>query len=93
MAEAVADAQELVEALGEDDAGDAYRDALERVLSRRLDDAESFEDFRDRLSYLFYGFALFALGALAMTEGAAGMTRAEALATLGTSVEKCLEIA
>jgi hypothetical protein len=61
---AVANARQLVLALGADESGDAYRRALDDVLERALSGAVGEQQTADRLAYLIYGSSLLAVGRL-----------------------------
>jgi hypothetical protein len=59
------------------------REALEKVLGARLDEAKTLGELRDRLAYVIYGQTLFGVGALALAEQPGGLSRREAVAALG----------
>jgi hypothetical protein len=90
VAAAFADARQLVEALADDANGDAYREALEEVVTRNFDDAASMAEFRDRFAYFVYGLTLFGMGALGVAEADGGLSRPDALAKIGTGLDKWL---
>lgn len=89
VAEAFADAREIVEALGADFTGDRYREALGRLMELRLD-SESDEDVVNRLAYVLYGFTLFGLGALTVAEIHSRQSREKVIAEIGKALDRWL---
>jgi predicted negative regulator of RcsB-dependent stress response len=67
VAQAVADAGELVQSLGtEEGRASRYAEKLGDLMTARLDDAVDLNDLRDRLAYVLYGLTVYGAAATAL---------------------------
>jgi hypothetical protein len=91
VAQAVADARELVAALASDTGlAKSYAEMLGDLMTARLDGANDLDELRDRLAYVLYGFSIFGTAATAAAARAAGQDFEQAIKSVSVSVDEWL---